>query len=158
MIGTGQNLMSGSWNPLNFPNLNSEKYEPEMSRATRSYNCLAFAAGTTMERWEPTEGYFWPPTAPRDETVDAFVKAYEWINYKKCDDGSLEAGFEKIAIFAKRENGEEFATHASRQLQDGRWTSKIGDCEDIVHPDLNVVGGTNSLYGNVVQFMKRDRL
>ena len=45
------------------------------------------------------------------------------------EDGPLQDGYEKIAIYAL--DGE--PTHAARQLDTGRWTSKLGKHEDIEH-------------------------
>lgn len=44
-------------------------------------------------------------------------------------------------------------THAAKQLADGRWGSKIGQLEDIVHTTVEALSGSD--YGEVVQFMKR---
>jgi len=44
-------------------------------------------------------------------------------------------------------------THAARQLPDGKWTSKLGQLEDITHGTTDVIEGGD--YGEVVQFMKR---
>jgi hypothetical protein len=66
-----------------------------------------------------------------------------------CGQADLEPGFEKIAPFADADG---LPTHAARQLPGGRWTSKLGELEDIEH-DLNDVAGT--AYGTVVQIMKR---
>ena len=60
-----------------------------------------------------------------------------------CLEETLESGFEKVALY-----GSGFMyTHAARQLPDGRWTSKLGQKEDITHntPD-DVAGG---VYGEV---------
>ena len=69
-----------------------------------------------------------------------------------CTDGSQEAGIEKIAIFA---DGDEF-THAALQLETGKWTSKMGEGEDIEHDALENVAGP--CYGKVTAFMKRSRI
>ena len=64
-------------------------------------------------------------------------------------DGALpKAGFEKIALFALLE----VPKHASRQLPSGRWTSKLGEMEDVEH-DLHDL--TGMVYGSVVLVMKR---
>jgi hypothetical protein len=67
----------------------------------------------------------------------------------KTDDESLESGFEKVALYGSGA----FYTHASRQLADGRWTSKVGRSEDIEHDSPGDVAG--GVYGEVVRFMKR---
>jgi hypothetical protein len=86
---------------------------------------------------------------PRELTRTAFISAFVLLGYVICDAEELEAGFQKIALFAD-EHG--MPTHAARQLPNGRWTSKIGKAEDIEH-DLRDVEGV--LYGSVVLVMKR---
>jgi len=62
----------------------------------------------------------------------------------------LEEGFERIAIFAILAQ----PTHAARQLENGRWTSKLGRAVDIEH-ELDALEGTD--YGKVTQILKRRR-
>ena len=69
-----------------------------------------------------------------------------------CSDSSLEAGYEKIAIYVK----DGIPTHAARQLGDGRWTSKLGKYEDIEHDSLDALNGDGyGEYGRVALFMSR---
>jgi hypothetical protein len=44
-------------------------------------------------------------------------------------------------------------THMARQLTSGRWTSKLGELEDIEHLTLEQLSGSD--YGQAVQFLKR---
>ena len=55
----------------------------------------------------------------------------------KCDGQDLETDFDKIAVFA---NDQGIPTHAARQLPSGRWSSKLGELEDIEH-DLRDLEG-----------------
>ena len=118
-----------------------------------NYNCIAWAASEDDRWWWPDPWqrpiYFWPRTAPREETLRAFELAYKTLGYRKCENGDLEDGFTKIAIFA---NGAGVPTHAARQLPNGKWTSKCGEDVDMEH-ELEAVGG--GLYGEAVLFMKR---
>jgi len=82
-------------------------------------------------------------------TIEAFIAAFNTRGFVVCLDGSLENGFEKIAIFADH-NSE--PTHAARQLPDGVWTSKFGDFEDVRHVDLACIEGP--LYGQVSVYMR----
>lgn len=93
-------------------------------------------------------GFYWPPNAPCEYTVSAYIEAYKTIGYIPCADDSLEQGFEKIALYAL--NGA--PTHAARQLENGKWSSKLGRGEDIEHM---LDGLTGNFYGVVVQFLKR---
>jgi hypothetical protein len=86
---------------------------------------------------------------PREETLRAFEFAYRTIGYRACENGDLESGFKKVAIFVDRTGS---PTHAARQRANGKWTSKCGDNVDIEH-EIDAVGG--GLYGEVALFMKR---
>jgi hypothetical protein len=76
---------------------------------------------------------------------------YEGKGFELCADGSPEPGCEKIALYGTDDEYE----HAALQLPDGRWTSKLGKEDDIVHPRPESVAGGS--YGEVLHFMKRPR-
>jgi hypothetical protein len=135
-----------------FPGLRTSPFRVT-SPASRDYNCVAWAAGDTARWWWPDpdaddDASFWPPGVPREETVDAFVAAFATLGYAPCSGEDLEPGFSKVALFA--EGG--VPMHAARQLPGGRWTSKLGNREDVEH-DLNAVSG--EAYGTVVMVLKR---
>jgi hypothetical protein len=87
----------------------------------------------------PVEGY----------GLESLEQAFRSLGYEPCSDGTHEAEFERVALYAEGQ----FYTHAARQLPSGKWTSKLGKLEDIEHetPD-DVAGGA---YGVVAGFMKR---
>ncbi len=116
------------------------------------YNCIAFAAGDVGRFWWPViyGQAYWPPSVQRTESLASFIEAYSTLGYSLCPDGSLEAGFEKIAIYISAQNT---PTHAARQLRDGRWTSKLGTAEDIQHDTVNGVSGQR--YGQIGAYMRR---
>lgn len=132
-----------------FPKLIGSPYTITSS-PTQDYNCIAWAAGDDQRWWWPDLAMFryWPAGVPRDETLSAFQTAFETLGYGVCVDELHEAGHEKIAIFANDEGPQ----HAARQLANGRWTSKLGELDDIEHDlhDLECVD-----YGTVVIIMKR---
>jgi hypothetical protein len=135
-----------------FPNLVDVGYSPK-SNATTIYNCAAYAAGDEFHKWQ---GYrhagYWPPRAKEGHDVAAIISAFKEIGYSECNfDAGLEAGFEKVAIYAK----DNVWQHAARQCEDGRWTSKIGNLEDIIHKTPFALTGAE--YGDVVCFLKRSR-
>ncbi len=71
------------------------------SPVARSYNCVAWAAEEDDKFWWPgpnNYGY-WPPGVPREETLAAFIAAFETLGYSACGNPSREAEVEKIAIF-----------------------------------------------------------
>ena len=130
-----------------FPNLTDENHELT-SPTTINYNCIAWAAKNTQRWWQP--GVLWPLESSRDDHgIGALVLAFKEIGFEECDDGTLESGFEKLAIYVSAL----MYTHAARQLADGRWTSKLGQLEDITHSTPDDIAGSD--YGEVVQFMKR---
>jgi hypothetical protein len=146
--------MTGSWPPQDFPLLTTSV---ETSPAVRQYNCIAWAAGNNSRWWWPDAadiGY-WPPNIPREETISAFIAAYALQGYVQCSDEALELGFEKIVLYGVRVGTDIVPTHAARQLVDGRWTSKLGNCEDIEHNTIEMLNGPR--YGVPICFLKRSR-
>lgn len=137
-----------------FPGLAVEGYQVT-SPADPSYNCIAWAAGDDRRWWEPAPlgGFYWPPGLPRgsgEYTMDNYKAAFAQLGFQECSDSSLEAGVEKVAIFAV--GGQ--PKHAARQLASGWWTSKLGRVEDIAHT-LKAVEGNE--YGIVAMLLARPR-
>lgn len=120
------------------------------------YNCIAWAAGKNDNWWWPSHeiGDYWPITVNDDdpENIEEFFKAFATERFTlKSDNGSYEHGFEKVAFFINSQNK---VTHASRQLPNGSWTSKMGFGEDIEHVALSVIECPT--YGNARHFLKRE--
>jgi len=132
-----------------FPGLRGKSCQITSPRDDR-YNCIAFAAGDLHHWWWPDQAGqdAWPAGVERVETIDAFCSAFSTLGYAICEGDHLEAGYEKVALFAHAG----VPKHASRQLQDELWASKLGPSEDIVH-SLRDLEGT--IYGTVVLIMKR---
>lgn len=123
------------------------------SEATLQYNCFAWALGNDSQWVDPTAEYsYWPECIPNYNTIDSVIELFRGAGYEPCNDGSLETGHEKIAVYVK--DGE--PTHAARQLASGQWTSKLGRYEDIVHSTPEELQGNNHYsYGRVSLFMAR---
>jgi len=134
---------------LVFPNLAGEGYT-ETRPATRQYNCVAWAAGRTDAWWWPDAMavHYWPDNMPREETLEAFVLAFATLGYVAAGDALFEAGFEKVALYAR--SGK--PTHVARQQTDGTWTSKLGEWLDITHTLRGLEG---PVYGQVSALLKR---
>ena len=128
---------------VGFPHLHAGNHR-DTGPADRSYNCIAWATGVDSAWWEPRN-------LSHDYKTTALVALYESLGFIVCADGSLEDGFEKIAIYS---DGDEYM-HAARQLEGGKWTSKMGPNEDIEHHSPEDIA--NPCYGNVSIFMKRPR-
>jgi hypothetical protein len=133
-----------------FPQLRGTAYQVT-SPPEDVYNCVAWAATDLTRWWWPgdPERTFWPDGVAREETLSAFREVFARLGYAVCDAEDVEAGYEKIALFADADG---VPTHVARQLPGGGWTSKLGRMEDIVH-ELHDIAG--ALYGSVVQVMKR---
>ncbi len=128
----------------------------ESSEATGIYNCAAWAADDTNAKWWPDPedpDYYWPEGARRDDSLESFIEGFGTLDYEPCADGTLEPAFAKIAVYATGDPPE--PTHVTRQLPDGRWTSKIGDREDVEHHTLRDIAA--GLYGQPVLYMRRPR-
>jgi hypothetical protein len=132
-----------------FPRLRHSQFKIS-SPPDHHYNCIGWAAGSNRQLWWPGT-IFWPRGCPTEETVDAFIRAFQTVRYEVCENVDLQGGYEKIALYAI--NGK--PTHAARQLRTGKWTSKLGLSYDIEHesPDSLADGE----YGQVVLILKRLR-
>jgi len=123
------------------------------SSVDKRYNCIAYAAGDTARWWWPLPDdireVYWPDGVSREETILAFRDAFATIGFSECSDAEFEGGIEKIALFA---NEHAFPLHAARQLANGRWTSKLGELEDIEHALHDLEG---QVYGKVTLIMRR---
>src|SRR5436190_264525 len=103
-----------------FPGLVGSGYRVT-SPADQAYNCVSWAAGVVDAWWWPVGNHplnYWPPGVPRDETVDAFST----LGYGPTSDVTPESGHVKVAIYADSSG---CPTHVTRQLPNGRWTSKL---------------------------------
>ena len=126
---------------------------------SEQYNCIAWAVGESHRWWGPLaedEGY-WPAGHQPDAAIETVQAGLAMAGFEACTDGSLAAGVEKIALFAD-EHG---FTHVARQLESGRWTSKLGSDCDIEH-ELEALEGFDDSpdayrYGRVAGFMSRPR-
>jgi hypothetical protein len=150
-------MRQGSWPRLAFPNLTygDNQNHRVTSRWTTRYNCIAWAADDLATPWWPKYAY-WPDGVPKLETPDAFILAFGTKGYVQCADGSRQARLEKVAIYV---DSNDIPTHAARQLRNGKWTSKLGDYEDITHNSLLDVadGPPPDGYGRPKYYVQRQR-
>ena len=130
-----------------FPRLDEQNHRIT-SPAAPDDNCIAWSAGDEERWWQP--GFYWPVDVDLNEFgLGILVEMFRSLGYEECGDDSLEAGFEKVALY-----GSGFLyTHAARQLPSGKWTSKLGRSEDIEHDSPEILAG--GVYGEVVEFMRR---
>lgn len=153
-----------------FPDIDISNHK-KTSEYDPSYNCIAYAADDDKHWWWPLRKIYhgkekewvdqhrelgkivyWPEVTEEDVTLESFIEAFGTRGYTTCADGNLEQDFEKIVIYL---NEKKEPTHAAKQLEDGKWSSKIGENEDICHTTPDVLNG--ELYGKPFQYMKRPK-
>jgi hypothetical protein len=147
---------SGEYGVLKYwPNLVSAAYY-KSSNEDLLYNCVAWVEGIKSKRIDFSQD------EEGNLLDDYYLTSYPYIEYFEsrgfvlCENGILETGIQKIAIFEK---DNEFK-HVAIQLENGYWSSKMGDFEDIVHYELNAVEGypyKRKSFGKVAYYMKRPR-
>jgi len=117
------------------------------------YNCFAWALRDSTKCIDPDPMgiYSWPEGIQREYTLESFIELFRESGFEECDNSSFEKGYEKVAIYLS-DNGTPI--HAARQVEGGKWTSKLGDWEDIVH-ELDGLEGTGLAYGQVAKILKR---
>jgi len=98
-----------------FPGLRTTSFQVT-SPSDPIYNCIAWAASSTAEWWWPVEDArrtHWPEGVLREITLNSFVAAFQTLGYSISSDETLEAGFEKVALFVDSLGR---PSHASLQL------------------------------------------
>ena len=120
------------------------------SQATREYNCIAWSMEEATQFWWPVDngGYFWP-TGATEPSLPDFEQVYADLGYARCDHIEHEDA-DQVAIYLDPLGT---PTHAARRLENGNWTSKLGDLEDIEHNDVN--GVCCDTYGETVIILCR---
>lgn len=115
------------------------------------FNCIAWAAGDRENWWWPSKNNkaaYWPEKAPREETLEAFIRAYATLGFEVCEGDSFEPDYDKIALYVAPDGR---PTHAARQLDEHCWSSKLGEAEILCHP-LKALEGK---YGQVKAVLRR---
>lgn len=133
---------------------NLREYRVTSPRCT-SYNCVAWALAD-QTHWvqaevssDPVIAYYWPAGVQSGDTLEAWIGLFEFHGFKRCDDGIVEDGVTKLAIYCDDEG----VSHVARQLTSGWWASKLGKNVDIEHRSYEELEG--DYYGRVTVFMKR---
>ena len=133
-----------------FPNLKNYQIT---SPADYRYNRIAWAAGDTKNWWQPSDStYFFWLRDEKSDSLENYVKTFGILGYKEETDASFEAGFKKVALYTDADG---LTSHAARQLENGLWTSKLGEAEDIEHDTPEALEG--EAYGKVKIILKRPR-
>lgn len=142
-----------------FPRLSNDADFKVTSPQTPNYNCIAWAYHY-QDRWMWPGGiecknldgfHYWPDGVEDTVDVIAFIKAFCLKGYEVCDTWEHENDYQKIALYVVPGTTE--CTHAARELRSGKWTSKLGEWNDIQHGTPYTIEG--ELYGKVYCIMKR---
>ena len=137
-----------TWLNVEFLNLRAEGFtvvDPPSDR----YNCIAYAAGDTSKWWDHTPRRYWPPYATRSPSIESLQEVFAGLGFGECDDGSLVAGYQKVALY--EDDGE--YQHASIQMPNGAWRSKMGPGPVIEHRSPESL--SRGIYGNATTFMRK---
>ena len=137
-----------TWLNVSFPNLRNEGFTV-VDPPSDLYNCIAYAAGDTSRWWDHTPRRYWPPHATRSARIESLQEVFAGLGFAECDDGRLEAGYQKVALY---EDDVEYQ-HASIQMPNGAWRSKMGPGPVIEHRDPESLSG--GPYGNATIHMRR---
>jgi hypothetical protein len=122
-----------------------------------SYNCVAWALDVKGKNLWPKHDFDWPRAPRASSEIDEFESVLSLFGYERCESALWEgATVEKLAIYTADGNPE----HIARQRpQDGRWTSKLGRGEDIIHDSLRDLPLGKPFccenYGNPTHFYRR---
>lgn len=136
-----------------WPNLKIGDNFSYTSLKRRGFNCVAYALEFENKDWDMlvfAKIYNLDKTQ-LDHSANGYAKIFsEKFGFEKCDNPNLEEGFKKIALY---ENNEGDFTHIARQMESGKWTSKMGNYEDIEHYDL--IGISGNFYGKPSMYMRK---
>lgn len=140
---------------LLFPGLRNTSWAVK-SRRTKGYNCIAWAAREKNRRWDivPLKGCYWPKAVKRKAGIAYLVAAYAAHGFEACpkQEGCIfDHAYDKIVLYERNAEW----THAARLLEGGKWTSKLGNIQDIIHPTPESLICTT--YGEPMVYMKRKR-
>lgn len=130
------------------------------SEPDEEYNCIAWSVNDKKQWWWPTPpghrrwpGKYWLDGIPHEETIPVFTEMYQRLAFEVCDSSEYEENYDKIAIYADSSG---IVTHAARWWKDdGGWSSKLGEENDILHHHLAALESAS--YGKVRLVMRRKR-
>jgi len=100
----------------------------------------------------PKLGWLWPTEVPADLRLSTLVSMLAKYGFERCFTGELDPTLSKIALYG----GGEHVTHAARQLESGRWTSKRGIFgDDIEHDTADAIAGGE--YFEILAYFQRPK-
>jgi len=133
-----------------FPNLKNYQIT---SPADYRYNCIAWAAGDTKNWWQPSDSpYLFWLRDDKSDSLENCIEVFNILGFNDETDSASEPEFEKIALYIDADG---LPSHAARQKENGFWTSKLGEAEEIEHDTPDALEGET--YGKVKIILKRPR-
>jgi hypothetical protein len=136
-----------------YPNLRTGNYH-KTSEETNIYNCVAWVFNIKTEPIDlSVDENGDPMPVPQYLMPQVYIEYFEQRGFTKCDTPDLEAGIEKIALYVHTSGTFE---HVALQLENGNWSSKVGEYEDIEHYNLEAIEKPDYM-GIASIFMKRER-
>ena len=135
-----------------FPKLtdaNHRKTSPESPH----YNCFGWAILGREVLMGPKDGWFWPADVPLDLRLSTFHLLLDALDFQRCESGDPELDFDRVLLYGSGEN----VTHAARQLESGKLTSKRGIFgDDIEHDTADAITGGE--YFEILAYFRRRKL
>jgi len=131
-----------------FPNSYKEPFEITSSE-TPDYNCLAWALNDNSKWYESDDDYFWFNDIARDNLLTTIQKIFENLGFHQTNFAKYQIDYERIALFSIDNNE---CSHLARQIDEDKWTSKLGSSYDVNHSIKSI---ENGIYGNAVIFLER---
>lgn len=83
--------------------------------------------------------------------MESLQEVFAGLGFGQCDDSSPEPGYQKVALY---EDGGEYQ-HATIQMPNGMWRSKMGNGPVIEHQSAESLSG--GPYGQPTIYIRRPR-
>ena len=80
-----------------FPNLSGEDFEI-VDQPSDAYNCIAYAANDTNQRWDPNTDDYWPSWVPGNNLIDSLKQVFAGLGYEECEGGM----YGEVTVFMRR--------------------------------------------------------
>jgi hypothetical protein len=131
-----------------FPNLKKGHNFKFTSFNTDQYNCISWAFEITNRRTQLYD-HLGKGIIDADEYIQLFNKK----GFCETQNRLFEKNKIKIAVYLKKDAFNYDFKHVARLLENGKWTSKLGDWEDIEHETPEDLIGAS--YGNNIIIMEK---
>jgi hypothetical protein len=131
-----------------FPNLRKGGNFILTSLNTDQYNCISWALGITNRRTQLYDHL-------GNGIVDAaeYIKLFNRHGFILTKNRDFEKNKTKIAVYISGDTVNKEFKHVARLLSNSKWTSKLGDWEDIEHDTPEALIGKS--YGEEIIIMER---